>query len=187
MENYPHKVAALYADKNAALKALTYLRENGLAQEQLDLLEPQEIHNPPPKTNPEDGSLLPNEDYHLKLEPEGSETAWQVLKRHVGGAAIGGAVGGTVGAAAIAASGATLFLAAPLIGTLTMAAWGAMVGATVGTAIAMETGEFETFVTDAVKAGHFAVIIHATDTQEVERAKAILQKTLPSQGMVQSE
>lgn len=187
MENFPHKVAALYADKNTALKALTFLRENGFTKEQLDLLEPEEIHNPPPKTNPEDGSLLANEDYHLKLEPEGSETGWQVLKRHVGGAAIGGAVGGTVGAAAIAASGATLFLAAPLIGTLTMAAWGAMVGATVGTAIAMETGEFETFVTDAVKAGHFAVILHAVDEREVDRAKTLLQKTVPSQEVVQSE
>ncbi|MEW5792216.1 MAG: hypothetical protein ACOY5C_01135 [Pseudomonadota bacterium] len=183
METYPHKVAGIYADRSSAIAAYDFLRKHGVPEEQLHLISPEDASKAQPGQAADDAAVTakPGEDLHQKLEPEGDEVGKRVLKDHILGAGVGGVVGGVAGAAgvaAMAAGGVTLFAAAPVIATLAMAGWGAMVGATVGTGVGMEAGEFETMITDAAKNGQYILVVHASDEAELENSKQLIQRTV---------
>ena len=117
----------------------------------------------------------------------------EVLKDVVVDGAIGTAVGtgvGAIGTVILWASGATLFLASPVIAPLAMLGWFAGVGGLIGAAAGADTtgaerpgtlrteGKFSELVMDAIKSGNAILVVRTRDESEKELAKKIIAQSL---------
>lgn len=182
------KVAGIYHDRPAAEAAVRYLREHGIAEREISLLGPEdslsqrEVGDGLQSLSSEGGAGAAYGGIDEKLESDDSnEVGREVLKEHVKGGVIGGVIGGAAGAAGVAAmtaAGATLFVAAPVIAVAAMASWGAMAGAGVGTGLAIGRGQIEATIKDAIKDGHYAVLVQSPDEEAEERAKELMEHTM---------
>ena len=117
----------------------------------------------------------------------------EVLKDMVVEGAIGTAVGtgvGAIGTVLLWASGATLFLASPVVAPLAMLGWFAGVGGLIGAAAGADTkraerpgtlrkeGKFSELVLDAIKSGNAVLAVRTRDKSEKELAKKIIAQSL---------
>ena len=188
MNQPPFKVVGIYQDRPAAEAAVRYLREHGIAEREISLLAPEdsltqrEVGDGMQSLSPQGGAGAAHGGIDAKLEAKDSDDVGrEVLTEHVKGALVGGAIGGAAGAAgvaAMAAAGATLFVAAPVISIAAMASWGAMAGAGIGTGIAMGRGQIESIIKDAIKDGHYVVLVQSQDQAGEDRAKDLMRHTM---------
>jgi hypothetical protein len=105
--------------------------------------------------------------------PEGATTG------AVSGGAIGGTLGLLAGIGALAIPGLGPFIAAgPIVGTLAGVGAGGAVGTLVGSLVGMGIPEFEAKRYDGrVKDGGILLSVHCDSSNEVDRAKEILERT----------
>ncbi|MDQ2697102.1 MAG: hypothetical protein M3Z21_17330 [Pseudomonadota bacterium] len=161
MEHYLHKVSAIYPDRAAAQQARELLHREGFAQEQLRVIGPHDL------------------EIDKKLEPEGNEIPKEITKDAAIGTAIGG-LAGLLGSVALGAAGVALFVSSPLVATALLAGYGATVGGIAGTIKGVRVKEtaFLGIVEDALKQGHWVLLVHARDAQEDARARALVGETV---------
>lgn len=161
MEQYTHKVAAIYRDQSSANEALAHLRQGGFSDQQLRLLGPSD------------------DQAERKLEPEGDDVAKTVLKDVAVGGGVGGALG-LAGSAALGAAGIALFLTQPVAATLVIAGYSAGVGGVVGflKGIKVKESVFLGAAEDAVRQGYWVLVAHGRDDDEEERARTLMADTV---------
>jgi hypothetical protein len=154
---YRHQVTGIYPDRERTEQTLNRLVEAGLPRDRFEVVEP---HQPVAKRAT-------------------SASSDSVLKDVLVDTAVGTAIGtgaGALGAAAIAAANISLFVASPLIGTLTMLGWGAGVGGMAGAAIGAGNRErkFSDLVKDVTDNGYFVLVAHTETQQQTELARRII-------------
>ncbi|QKT02934.1 hypothetical protein HUS23_03475 [Ectothiorhodospiraceae bacterium 2226] len=159
LENYPHKLAGLYETEQDAERAASALRAAGLADKQVQRL-------PQPGTRDD------------KIEPESVGTRNRLMRDITAGTVAGGAVG-TAGAAAVAGT-TLLFAAAPVLGPLVIAGYGAMLGGVAGavSGLRLREADLANLVNDATARGAHAVVVHARDEAERDLAQDVLDHSL---------
>lgn len=164
MEQYSHKVAAIYPDQSAAQAALEQLEAAGFSTSQVRLIGPHD-----PATD-------------KKLEPEGDEIPKEFIKDTAIGTGLGGAVG-AAGATAMAVTGVALYVAQPLLATLMTVATGAGIGTLAGALKGLRIKEdaYVAMVQDALRRGHWAVVALGRNTDEEARAHAVFKDTIREQ------
>ncbi len=161
MEQFTHKVAAIYRDQSSARKAFEHLRQGGFPEEQLRLMGPSDAQA------------------ERKLEPEGDDVAKNVLKETAVGTGVGGALG-LAGSAALGAAGIALFLSQPVAATLVIAGYSAGVGGVVGflKGIKVKESVFVGAAEDAVRQGYWVLVAHGRDEDEENRARSLMTDTV---------
>ncbi len=157
MTSYLHRVVGLYATRVPAESARDDLLAHGLALDQFRLLAP--------------GSGEAGQD--------AASDSDDVLKDLLRDGAIGTAVGTAVGAGAtiaLAAAQITLFIASPVLGALYLLGWGASLGGLVGSLVGAERskGDVPSLIKDALAAGQFVLVVHATTEAQTLQAQRIL-------------
>lgn len=159
---YSHKVAAVYADADAAdaaLKAFDLLRLGGIRVTHLAPGVSREVD--------------------LAIEPEVDATRDTLVRDTVAGGAAGTAGGAAVaGAAAVLAP--ALFVTGSLIGPLIVLGYGAIVGTTAGAirGLRMRESQLAGLIKDALKAGFHVVLVHAEDAEAQRRAQTVIDETM---------
>lgn len=161
MEQYTHKVSAIYADEAAARQALQILRDHGFPEKQLRIIGPHD--------------LRPG----AKLEPEGIEVSKEIVKDTLIGGGVGGAVG-AAGSAAMGAAGVALFVTNPVLATLMIVGYAATIGGIAGAIKGVKIKEtaYIAIVEDALKQGHWAIVAHARDNAEEAKARQLIAETV---------
>lgn len=167
MDDYLHRVVGIYPDRTAADAAADELARRGMPPDRITVLTP-------------DSALVDAKD-------AGRSDSDDVLKEALREGAIGTAVGtlaGAVGTAAIAAANLTLFVAAPVLGPLSMLGWGASLGAIVGGAMgaARAKGEVADLVRDALASGHAVLVAHAATEEQATSARQIIGNSMAEAG-----
>lgn len=160
METYQHRVYGIYATRKEAMYAHDDLLQAGFMPEQIEVVDAQH----PPRD----------------ITPDSDEVRNEILIDGAIGTAAGAGIG-ALGEAALAAANISLFIASPVIGTLTMIGWGAAVGGLVGAAAGAgtdKTRHFSDLVRDAVANGHAVLIAYAADEEQTTRAQAAITATL---------
>lgn len=160
MENYEHRVYGMYTNRREAEAVRAELLHAGFTRDQLELVDKAATDQ--------------------EITPDSDEVRNEVVIDGAIGAAAGAGIG-ALGEAALAAASISLFVASPVLATLTMIGWGAAVGGLVGAAVGAgvpDTKRFSDIVQDAVKHGHAALIVYATDERETTLAQAIIADSL---------
>ena len=160
MENYQHRVYGLYASRHEAEQIRAQLLQKGFKPEQLELV----------------GKSQSDEE----IRPDSDEVRNEVVIDGAIGTAAGAGIG-ALGEVALAAANVSLFIASPVLGTLTMIGWGAAVGGLVGAAVGAgnpDTKRFSDIVQDAVKSGHAALIVYAATESQTTLAQAVIAESL---------
>lgn len=160
-ELYPHKIAAVYPHGGAAEAAVMELNTANLDNVQVVLLAP--------------GAG----EAELAIEPDPTATRDTVTRDAVTGAAAGTLAGAAAaGAAAVVAP--TLFVSAPVVGSLIVLGYGAVIGGTAGAihGLRLREGVLAGLVKDALKAGYYVVLVHAADDEAQRRAREIVDETV---------
>lgn len=160
MDTYAHRIYGLYPSHLEAEQVYSQLVQQGFKPEQLELVDKAASD----KEIPPDSDEVRNE---------------VVIDGAIG--TVAGAGAGALGEAAIAAANASLFVASPVLGTLTMIGWGATVGGLVGAAVGAgteDTKRFSDIVQDAVKSGHAALIVYAASEPQTTLAQAVIAESL---------
>jgi hypothetical protein len=160
MENYQHRVYGLYANRQEADQIRAQLLQQGFKPDQLQLVDKSQSDK--------------------EITPDSDEVRNEVVIDGAIGTAAGAGIG-ALGEVALAAANVSLFVASPVLGTLTMIGWGAAVGGLVGATIgagAEDTKRFSGIVQDAVKSGHAALIVYAMNEEQTTLAQAIIGDSL---------
>jgi hypothetical protein len=160
MVDYLHRVYGLYTSRIEAELVCSQLLQQGFKPEQLELIDQGNAGK--------------------EITPDSDEVRNEVVIDGAIGTAAG-AGAGALGQAAIAATNASLFIASPVLGTLTMIGWGAAVGGLVGAAVGAgnaDTKRFSDIVQDAVKSGHAALIVYAATEPQTTLAQAVIAESL---------
>lgn len=165
MKNYLHRVLGLYATRAAAESARDLLAQRGLAPEKIKILETE------------------RDSLGRAVKADSDD----VLKEMLRDGAIGTAVGtlaGAVGTVALAAANISLFIASPVLGTLSMLGWGASLGAIVGAVAGAENskGDVSDLVKNALESGHVALIAHTDTEDETNYARQIISDSMHEPG-----
>ena len=160
-EQYPHKVAAIYGDAEQADAAVAALRKADVGDVRITHLDPE---------SPDPGR---------GIEPEQLATRNRFIIDMLAGGGIGTAVG-AAGAGAIAVALPSLFVAVPVLGPLTVAGYGATLGAAGGAikAFRVKEGLLADMVKDALDRGFHALIVHSRDVETRERAEKVVAGTV---------
>lgn len=210
MEQFSHKVAAIYDTQRAAQKAYRLLTQNGFSHAQISIINPGNIaleaddaappvddshaiiyHGNAPGV-PHDVRALPGADGEIppgagpideKLEPKTGALETHLLENVAVGSAVGGIAGASAVGTAALVGGATLFVAAPVVAVLAIGI-SAMFGGAIGGGIAIGMGDMNAVLKDAAVRGHYSVIVHVETEADLERAKAVLQSTVVSEELV---
>lgn len=162
MEDYLHRVYGIYAHRRDAEAVWNDLTEAGFGNDQIELLERKEQLETPTKEQ--------------VVKPDSDEVRNDILVDSAIGTAIG-AGAGAIGEALLAAANISLFVASPIIGTLTMIGWGAAAGAIVGAAAGAgdETKkDFERLVKEAVDSGYYVLIVKAASEAQTKIARQLI-------------
>ena len=210
MEQFSHKVAAIYDTQGAAQKAYRLLTQSGFSHAQILIISPKDIALEPTEAGPpvddsqaiiyhgdadgvpHDVRALPGADREVapgsgpidaKLEPETDALNTQFLGDIAVGSAVGGIAGASVVGAAALVGGATVFAAAPVVAVLAIGI-SAMFGGAIGGSIAMGAGDMDAVLKDAAVRGHYAVIVHVETEADLERAKTVLRPTVTTEELV---
>jgi hypothetical protein len=161
MEQFTHKVAAIYHDQASARNAMETLAHAGFSDNQLRVAGPND-----PRAE-------------RKLEPEGKEIPKTIVKDTAVGAGVGGVLG-LAGSATLGAAGMALFLSQPVAATLAIAGYAAGVGGLVGflKGIKVKEGVFVGAAEDALKQGYWALVVHCRTADEEQRAHELIASTV---------
>lgn len=158
--DYLHRIFGIYSTREEAERVRQQLFDQGLAADQFEILD-----------EPSDkGHTEPNSD--------------EVRNETLTGGAIGTIAGGAAGAlgeAALAAANISLFLASPVIGTLTMIGWGAAAGGVLGGFIGAGTKGKENFadlVRDSLSQGYTVLIVYAQTEAQTSLAQGVIGKSV---------
>jgi hypothetical protein len=169
MENYQHRVYGLYANRQEAEQIRAQLLQQGFKPDQMQLVDQSQSDN--------------------EITPDSDEVRNEVVIDGAIGTAAGAGIG-ALGEVALAAANVSLFVASPVLGTLTMIGWGAAVGGLVGATIGAgteDTKRFSDIVQDAVKSGHAALIVYAKDEEQTTLAQAVIGASLKDKGLTGTE
>jgi hypothetical protein len=169
MENYQHRVYGLYANRQEAEQIRAQLLQQGFKPEQLQLVDQSQSDK--------------------EITPDSDEVRNEVVIDGAIGTAAGAGIG-ALGEVALAAANVSLFVASPVLGTLTMIGWGAAVGGLVGAVVGAgteDTQRFSDIVQDAVKSGHAALIVYAKDEEQTTLAQAVIGASLKDKGLTGTE
>lgn len=169
MENYQHRVYGLYANRQEAEQIRTQLLQQGFKPQQLQVVDKSQSDK--------------------EIAPDSDEVRNEVVIDGAIGTAAGAGIG-ALGEVALAAANVSLFIASPVLGTLTMIGWGAAVGGLVGATIGAgteDTKRFSDIVQDAVKSGHAALIVFAKDETQTTLAQAVIGESLKDKGLAGTE
>ncbi|MGD2055721.1 MAG: hypothetical protein PVJ15_02865 [Gammaproteobacteria bacterium] len=162
-ERYPHKVAAVYPDAATTESALLALGTAGLKNVVTIHLEPD----------------MDTGDVDLAIEPEREQTRNAVARDTIAGGAAG-TVAGAVAAGAASVVAPTLFVSAPVVGSLIVLGYGAMIGGMTGAIRGLKLREnvLAGLVKDALRAGCHVVIVHAAKEAAWEQIQAVIEATM---------
>lgn len=157
MEHYLHRVVGIFPTRAEAAAARDQLIENGLAPEKIRLFE------------------SPRDAAGKRLDADSDDVLKEMLREGAIGTAVGTAAG-AIGTAAIAAANVTLFVANPILTTLTMLGWGASLGAIVGGAAGAERdkGDVADVVRHALEKGYIVLVAHAVNEDQTVVARKLL-------------
>jgi hypothetical protein len=154
-------VFGVYTSHEACEDALVGLRSGGFSSSDISILLPENL-----------GSRVLVTEKETKA-PEGTATGAG------SGAVIGGALGWLAGIGALAIPGLGPFIAAgPIMAALAGIGAGGVVGGVVGGLIGLGIPEFEAKRYEArLRKGGILLSVHCDTSEEIKRAKAILEQT----------
>ena len=154
-------VFGIYSSRSAVENAVTALKDAGFQQSDVSVLLPENLGNREIAT-----------EKNTKA-PEGATAGAG------SGAVIGGTLGWLVGIGALAIPGLGPFIAAgPIMAALAGAGVGGAVGGVTGALVGMGIPEFEAKRYEGrLQKGGILVSVHCDTSEEVKRAKDILQRT----------
>ena len=154
-------VFGIYSSRSAVENAVTALRDAGFQQSDVSVLLPENLGNREIATQKNTKA------------PEGATAGAG------SGAVIGGTLGWLVGIGALAIPGLGPFIAAgPIMAALAGAGVGGAVGGVTGALVGMGIPEFEAKRYEGrLQKGGILVSVHCDTSEEVKRAKDILQRT----------
>ena len=154
-------VFGIYSSRSAVENAVTALRDAGFPQSDVSVLLPENLGNREIATQKNTKA------------PEG------VTAGAGSGAVIGGTLGWLVGIGALAIPGLGPFIAAgPIMAALAGAGVGCAVGGVTGALVGMGIPEFEAKRYEGrLQKGGILVSVHCDTSEEVKRAKDILERT----------
>jgi len=154
-------VFGIYSSRSGVENAVTALRDVGFQQADVSVLLPENLGNREIATQKNTKA------------PEGATTGAS------SGAVIGGTLGWLVGIGALAIPGLGPFIAAgPIMAALAGAGVGGAVGGVTGALVGMGIPEFEAKRYEGrLQKGGILVSVHCDTSEEVKRAKDILQRT----------
>lgn len=155
-ETYLHRIYGIYENATEASMNVDRLMAAGFRRDQVKIVDK-------PESRPE-------------TQPDSEEVRNDMLVDGAIGTAIGAGIG-FIGEAALAAANISLFIASPIIGTLTMMGWGAALGGIVGAAAGAgdETKkDFAELVKDAVKSGHVVLVAYSESEAQTAAARKII-------------
>ena len=161
--DYLHRIFGIYTTRQEAEQVRQRLFNEGIAAEQFEIFDE------------------PGDQGHI--EPNSDEVRNETLTGGAIGTVIGGAAG-ALGEVALAAANVSLFLASPVIGTLTMIGWGAAAGGVLGGFIGAGGAGKENFadlVRDAVQHGYTVLIVYARTEAETTLAQAVIGESVQDQ------
>jgi hypothetical protein len=154
-------VFGIYPSRSAVENAVTALRDTGFQQSDVSVLLPENLGNREIATQKNTKA------------PEGATAGAG------SGAVIGGTLGWLVGIGALAIPGLGPFIAAgPIMAALAGAGVGGAVGGVTGALVGMGIPEFEAKRYEGrLQKGGILVSVHCDTSEEMKRAKDILQRT----------
>jgi hypothetical protein len=154
-------VFGIYSSRSGVENAVTALRDSGFQQSDVSVLLPENLGNREIATQKNTKA------------PEGATAGAG------SGAVIGGTLGWLVGIGALAIPGLGPFIAAgPIMAALAGAGVGGAVGGVTGALVGMGIPEFEAKRYEGrLQKGGILVSVHCDTSEEVKRAKDILQRT----------
>jgi hypothetical protein len=154
-------VFGIYSSRSGVENAVTALRDVGFQQADVSVLLPENLGNREIATQKNTKA------------PEGATTGAG------SGAVIGGTLGWLVGIGALAIPGLGPFIAAgPIMAALAGAGVGGVVGGVTGALVGMGIPEFEAKRYEGrLQKGGILISVHCDTSEEVKRAKDVLQRT----------
>lgn len=157
MEHYLHRVVGIFPTRAEAGAARDELVRSGLAPEKIRLFE------------------SPRDAAGKRLDADSDDVLKEMLREGAIGTAVGTAAG-AIGTVAIAAANVTLFVANPILTTLSMLGWGASLGAIVGGAAGAERekGDVSSIAREAFDKGYMVLVAHAVNEDQTVVARKIL-------------
>lgn len=161
LEQYPYKVAAIYADVASATVAVSMLEHCGLGDARIIRLRPGQ----------------PGVDSAIEPESVGTRNTltMDVLTGGIAGAGVGVLMAGAVTALTPA-----LFVSAPVVAPLIILGYGSLIGGTAGAIHGVRLRELALagLLKDALKAGYHVVLVHSASEQIRARAQAVIGETM---------
>jgi hypothetical protein len=168
MKNYLHRVVGVYETRVVAEWVLDDIVLQGLAPEQISILEPgsDEVGA---------GGSAGNSD----VTADSDDVLREMLRDGAIGTAVG-TVAGAVGTVALSIANISLFIASPVVGALSMLGWGASLGAVVGAVAGAQNhkGEVADLVKDALENGHVVLVAHTDNEQQTRIVKQIVEESM---------
>lgn len=167
MADYHHYLACFLPHQRDAQALQQQLLAQGLSESQISLFA---------KTPHSTPALEPS-------QPLVADPNQQTLDHILADGAVGGAVGTALGAlvnVGLVAAHTSLFVANPLLATLTLLGWGGSVGALVGGMVgatqAPDDRPLSELIADAVKAGHVVVLADTTTAPQTEQVRQLMRE-----------
>lgn len=161
MQDYRHRVVGLYPSRALAEEAREEMLAQGLTPERIRVLDPA------------------SHEVSGDFESDNDDVLKDIFRDGAIGTAVGTAVGAGV-SIAIAAANITLFIASPVLGTLTLLGWGGSLGGLVGAAVGADRseGDVSGMIKDALANGHFVLVAHAVNEAQTTEAQRIATKSI---------
>jgi len=157
MTHYHHHISGIFQRHAEALVAFTQLKDKGLPLRRMQIFENE--------------TAIPKASTQAKSN--------EVLKNMLVKGSIGVFVGGVLGVIAqfsLVSANITLFIASPVVATLAMLGWGAVVGGTLGSILGAityvksnakkEQGWLTDFVKDAITSGQVVLVVETLNKEE---------------------
>lgn len=160
-ESHPYKVAAIYQEIEESDATVMALVDSEI--EDIDIVQ-----------------LAPGAtDTGLAIENE-TEATRDTVTRDAGIGTAAGTAAGAAAAGTTALVASSLFISAPIVGPLMVLGYGALIGGIVGAirGLRIREGELAGLVNDALDAGYYAVVVHATNKQGRDRAQDVINLSM---------
>jgi hypothetical protein len=161
MTEYRHLVSGFFVKREEAQIALSKLKDQGIAPDQLGIYDNETAaRQPPPEAN--------------------SNT---MLESLVVNGAVGTAIGtgiGVLAEVALVVADVSLFIASPLVAPLVILGWGASLGGVIGAVVGLENtakkeGKFADLVQEAIMNGQVVLVVQTRNEHETSIAQGIIK------------
>lgn len=161
-EHFPHKLAAVYPDAQSAEAAMNAVTAAVTGDVRVIRIDPH------------------SDNVDSAIEPEADAVRATVAREAV----IGGVAGSAAGAATAGLAAAVvpaLFISAPVVASLIVLGYGAVIGTTIGAVhgLRLHDNLFADLVKDALKAGYYVLVLNAANESARRQAENVLDATLP--------